>query len=74
MAEPAQALGDRQCRQKHPPPIYLLWHVSLLATIVYSMVLPPPILRMMEADAKQILWTHIPHLDANERGSKSGCR
>jgi hypothetical protein len=41
---------------------------------LYSMVLPPPILRMMEEDAKQILWAHIPHLDANERGSKSGCR
>jgi hypothetical protein len=41
---------------------------------LYSMVLPPPILRMMEEDAMQILWAHIPHLDANERGSKSGCR
>ena len=39
------------------------------------MILPPPILRtMMEEDAKQILWAHIPHLDAKERGSKSGCR
>eukprot|EP00966_Prymnesium_polylepis_P073457 1705165-Prymnesium_polylepis.1 len=67
MAEPAQALGDRQ---KHPPPIDLLWHVSLLA-VQYSAA--PPILRMMEEDAKQIPWAHIPHLDANERGSKSGC-
>eukprot|EP00966_Prymnesium_polylepis_P037828 877847-Prymnesium_polylepis.1 len=28
----------------------------------------------MEEDANQILWAHIPHLDANERGSKSRCR
>eukprot|EP00966_Prymnesium_polylepis_P120264 2779237-Prymnesium_polylepis.1 len=28
----------------------------------------------MEENAKQILWAHIPHLDANERGSESGCR
>eukprot|EP00966_Prymnesium_polylepis_P026720 617059-Prymnesium_polylepis.1 len=69
MAEPAQALGDRQ---KHPPPIYLLWHVFPLA-VQYGAA-PPPILRMMEEEAKQILWAHMPHLDANERGSKSGCR
>eukprot|EP00966_Prymnesium_polylepis_P227990 5275903-Prymnesium_polylepis.1 len=38
MAEPAQALGDQQ---KHPPPIDLLWHVSLLA-IQYGAVPPHP--------------------------------
>eukprot|EP00966_Prymnesium_polylepis_P022742 523264-Prymnesium_polylepis.1 len=38
MAEPAQALGERQ---KHPPPIYLLWHVSLLA-IQHGAATPHP--------------------------------
>jgi hypothetical protein len=41
---------------------------------LYSMVLSPRILKMMGKDAKQIIWAHIPHLEANEEGSSTGCR
>jgi hypothetical protein len=30
---------------------------------LYSMVLPSSILKLMDEDAKQILWAHVPHFD-----------
>ena len=40
---------------------------------LYSMVLPTSILKLMDEDAKQILWAHVPHLDDAIEGSAS-CR
>ena len=40
---------------------------------LYAMVLPSSVIKLMEEDAKQILWAHVPHLDGTAEGS-ARCR
>ena len=64
MAKPPQTLPHGQ---KHAAPIHLLRNVPLLA--ILNGPLPASILKLMEEDAKQILWALVPHLDDAVEGS-----